>query len=52
MMINWAKKQAPKTVKQLEDVLDAMTQYGLRAKRAFVESEDEPQQDNLGYCKR
>ncbi len=38
-MINWAK-QAPEDC-QTEDVLDAMTQYGVEEGQAFVESEDE-----------
>ncbi len=53
MMINWAEKQAPESRQATEDVLDAMTQYGLRAKRSFVGSEDEQSsKDNLSYCKR
>jgi hypothetical protein len=49
MMINWAEKQAPEDRQATEDVLDAMTQYGVEEPReAFVESEDEQEQrDNL-----
>ncbi len=31
-MINWAEKQAPEDRQATEDVLDAMTQYGVEAK--------------------
>lgn len=49
MMISWAKKQEPEDRQATEDVLDAMTQYGIQEpKEAFVESEDEQEQrDNL-----
>lgn len=49
MMINWAEKQEPEDRQATEDVLDAMTQYGIEEPReAFVESEDEQEQrDNL-----
>lgn len=49
MMIGWAGKQAPEDRQTTEDVLDAMTQYGVEEPReAFVESEDEQEQrDNL-----
>lgn len=49
MMISWAKKQEPEDRQATEDVLDAMTQYGVEEpKEAFVESEDEREQrDNL-----
>ena len=49
MMINWAEKQAPEDRQATEDVLDAMTKYGVEEpKEAFVESEDEQEQrDNL-----
>lgn len=49
MMISWAKKQEPEDRQATEDVLDAMTQYGVEEpKDAFVESEDEQEQrDNL-----
>ena len=49
MMISWAKKQEPEDRQATEDVLDAMTQYGVEEpKEAFVESEDEQEQrDNL-----
>lgn len=49
MMINWAEKQAPEDRQATEDVLDAMTQYGVEEPReAIVESEDEQEQrDNL-----
>ncbi len=42
-------KQAPEDRQATEDVLDAMTQYGVEEpERSFVESEDEQeQQDNL-----
>lgn len=49
MMIGWAEKQEPEDRQATEDVLDAMTQYGVEEpKEAFVESEDEQaQRDNL-----
>ena len=49
MMISWAKKQEPEDHQATEDVLDAMTKYGVEEpKEAFVESEDEQEQrDNL-----
>lgn len=49
MMISWAKKQEPEDRQATEDVLDAMTKYGVKEpKEAFVESEDEQEQrDNL-----
>lgn len=49
MMIGWAEKQEPEDRQATEDVLDAMTQYGIEEPReAFVESEDEQEQrDNL-----
>ena len=49
MMIGWAGKQAPEDRQATEDVLDAMTKYGVEEpKEAFVESEDEQEQrDNL-----
>ena len=49
MMISWAKKQEPEDRQATEDVLDAMTKYGVEEpKEAFVESEDEQEQrDNL-----
>ena len=49
MMIGWAEKQAPEDRQATEDVLDAMTKYGVEEpKEAFVESEDEQEQrDNL-----
>ena len=49
MMIAWAGKQEPEDRQATEDVLDAMTKYGVEEpKEAFVESEDEQEQrDNL-----
>lgn len=49
MMIGWAEKQEPEDRQATEDVLDAMTKYGIQEPReAFVESEDEQEQrDNL-----
>ena len=49
MMIGWAEKQEPEDRQATEDVLDAMTKYGVEEpKEAFVESEDEQEQrDNL-----
>lgn len=49
MMIKWAERQEPEDRQATEDVLDAMTQYGVEEpKEAFVESEDEQEQrDNL-----
>lgn len=49
MMISWAKKQEPEDRQATEDVLDAMTKYGVEEPReAVVESEDEQEQrDNL-----
>lgn len=49
MMIVWAGKQEPEDRQATEDVLDAMTKYGVEEpKEAFVESEDEREQrDNL-----
>lgn len=49
MMIGWAEKQEPEDRQTTEDVLDAMTKYGVEEpKEAFVESEDEQEQrDNL-----
>ena len=49
MMIGWAEKQEPEARQATEDVLDAMTKYGVEEpKEAFVESEDEQEQrDNL-----
>ena len=49
MMIGWAEKQEPEDRQVTEDVLDAMTKYGVEEpKEAFVESEDEQEQrDNL-----
>lgn len=49
MMIGWAEKQEPEDRQATEDVLDAMTKYGVEEPReAFVESEDEQEQrDNL-----
>lgn len=49
MMIGWAEKQAPEDRQATEDVLDAMTKYGVEEPReAVVESEDEQEQrDNL-----
>ncbi|WP_368669113.1 MobV family relaxase [Abiotrophia defectiva] len=49
MMIGWAEKQGPEDRQATEDVLDAMTKYGVEEpKEAFVESEDEQEQrDNL-----
>lgn len=49
MMIKWAEKQEPEDRQATEDVLDAMTKYGVEEpKEAFVESEDEQEQrDNL-----
>ncbi len=49
MMISGQRSRRLKTVQATEDVLDAMTQYRVeKAKRAFVESGDEQeQQDNL-----
>ena len=49
MMISWAEKQEPEDRQATEDVLDAMTKYGVEEPReVFVESEDEQEQrDNL-----
>lgn len=49
MMIGWAEKQEPEDRQTTEDVLDAMTQYGIAEPReTVVESEDEQEQrDNL-----
>lgn len=49
MMIKWAERQEPEDRQTTEDVLDAMTKYGVEEpKEAFVESEDEQEQrDNL-----
>lgn len=49
MMISWAEKQEPEDRQATEDVLDAMTKYGVEEPReAVVESEDEQEQrDNL-----
>lgn len=49
MMIGWAEKQEPEDRQVTEDVLDAMTKYGVEEpKEAFVESEDaQEQRDNL-----
>ncbi len=49
MMIGWAEKQESEDRQVTEDVLDAMTKYGVEEpKEAFVESEDEQEQrDNL-----
>ena len=49
MMIGWAEKQEPEDRQVTEDVLDAMTKYGVEEpKEAFVKSEDEREQrDNL-----
>ncbi len=48
MMINWAEKQAPEDRQATEDVLDAMTQYGVEAKRSLSSLRDEAEQrDNL-----
>ena len=49
MMIDWAEKQAPEDRQATENVLDAMTKYGVEEPReAVVESEDEQEQrDNL-----
>ena len=49
MMIGWAEKQEPEDRQATEDVLDAMTKYGVEEPReAVVESEDEQEQrDNL-----
>lgn len=49
MMIKWAERQEPKDRQATEDVLDAMTKYGVEEPReAVVESEDEQEQrDNL-----
>lgn len=49
MMIGWAEKQAPEDRQATEDVLDAMTKYGVEEPReAVVESEDEQEQrDNM-----
>lgn len=49
MMIKWAERQEPEDRQATEDVLDAMTKYGVEEPReAFVESEDEQEQrDNL-----
>ena len=49
MMIKWAEQQKPEEREQTEDVLDAMTKYGVEEPReAVVESEDEQEQrDNL-----
>lgn len=49
MMIKWAERQEPEDRQATEDVLDAMTKYGVEEpKEAFVESEDEQEQrDNL-----
>lgn len=49
MMIKWAERQEPEDRQATEDVLDAMTKYGVEEPReAVVESEDEQEQrDNL-----
>lgn len=49
MMIKWAERQEPEDRQTTEDVLDAMTKYGVEEPReAVVESEDEQEQrDNL-----
>lgn len=49
MMVKWAERQEPEDRQATEDVLDAMTKYGVEEpKEAFVESEDEQEQrDNL-----
>ena len=45
MMIGWAGKQEPEDRQATEDVLDAMTQYGVKEPReAVVESKDEQEQ--------
>ncbi len=38
------REQAPEDRQATEDVLDAMTQYGVEEPRNFVESEDEQRQ--------
>ena len=49
MMIGWAERQDPDDRQTTEDVIDAMTQYGVEEPReAVAESEDEQeQQDNM-----
>lgn len=45
MMINWAEKQAPEDRQATEDVLDKVTQYGIKEPVQMVtESEDEREQ--------
>ncbi len=38
MMINWAEKQAPEDRQAAEDVLDAMTQYGVEGQEKLLSS--------------
>lgn len=49
MMISWAEKQEPEDRQATEDVLDKVTQYGIKEPiEAIIESEDEQEQrDNL-----
>ena len=49
MMIGWAERQEPDDRQTTEDVIDAMTQYGVTEPvKAVVESEDEQEQrDNM-----
>ena len=45
MLINWAEKQEPEEREQTEDVLDKVTQYGIKEPVQMVtESEDEREQ--------
>lgn len=45
MLINWAEKQEPEEREQTEDVLDKVTQYGIKEPVQMVtESEDEQEQ--------
>lgn len=49
MMIGWAEKQEPEDRQTTEDVLDKVTQYGIKEPiEAIIESEDEQEQrDNM-----
>lgn len=49
MMISWAEKQEPEDRQATEDVLDKVTQYGIKEPiEAIIESEDEQEQrDNM-----
>lgn len=49
MMIGWAEKQEPEDRQATEDVLDKVTQYGIKEPiEAIIESEDEQEQrDNM-----